>query len=95
MAELFISGLLIAMGFISAGVGIAIAASRLRTARRAYRRTVALHTATSGGWGAWFLGGFSGVTMGTQWLSAVTVWFIWTLAGVCLISLGIRLFSRV
>ena len=95
MTELVVSGLVITTGLISVGVGIAAAASRLRTARRAYRRTAALHAATSEGWGAWFLGGFSGVTMGTQWLSAVTVWCLWTLAGVCLISLGIRLLSRV
>jgi len=95
MAELFVSGLVITMGLISAGVGIAVAASRLRTARRAYRRTAALQTAMSEGWGAWFVGGFSGMTMGTQWLSAVTAWFIWTLAGLGLITLGIRLFSRV
>ena len=95
MTELVVSGLVIATGLISAGVGMAVAAGRLRTARRAYRRTTALHAATSEGWGAWFLGGFSGVTMGTQWLSAVTVGFIWTIAGLGLISLGIRLFSRV
>jgi len=89
-----VSGLVIAAGLISAGVGIAAAASRLRTARRAYRRTEALSTAMSEGWSAWFVGGFSGMTMGTQWLSAVTAWFIWTLAGACLIGLGIRLFSR-
>ena len=94
-ADLFVSGLVITTGLISAGVGIVAAAGRLRTAQRAYRRTEALHTAMSGGWGAWFLGGFSGVTMGTQWLSAVTAWFVWTVAGVYLISLGIRLFSRV
>ena len=95
MTELVVSGLVIATGLISAGVGMAVAAGRLRTARRAYRRTAALHAATSEGWGAWFLGGFSGGTMGTQWLSAVTAWFIWTIAGLGLISLGIRLFSRV
>lgn len=95
MAELFVSGLVITTGLISAGVGIAAASSRLRTARRAYERTVALQTATSGGWGAWFLSGFSGMTMGTQWLSAVAAWLIWTLAGACLIGLGLRLISRV
>jgi len=95
MIELFVSGLVITTGFISVGVGIAAAAGRLRTARRAYRRTTALHTAVSEGWGAWFVGGFSGVTMGTQWLSAVTAGLMWTLAGLCLITLGIRLFSRV
>ena len=93
MAELFVSGLVITAGLISAGVGLAAASSRLRTAQRAYRRTVALHTATPAEWGAWFLGGFSGVTMGTQWLSAVMAWLVWTLAGAYLISLGIRLFT--
>ena len=94
MAELFVSGLVIATGLISAGVGIAVAAGRLRTARRAYQRTVALHTA-AGGWEAWFLSAFSGMTMGTQWLWAAASWLVWTLAGVCLIGLGLRLFSRV
>lgn len=95
MTELLVSGLVIATGLISVGVGIAAASSRLRIARRAYRRTTALHTAVSEGWSTWFLSGFSGMTMGTQWLSAVTAWFIWTLAGLGLITLGIRLFSRV
>jgi hypothetical protein len=95
MTELVVSGLVVTIGLIAVGVGVATATSRLRTAKRAYRRTAALHTAVSEGWGAWFVSGFSGITMGTQWLSAVTAWFIWTLAGVGLITLGIRLFSRV
>ena len=95
MAELFVSGLVIVTGLTAAGVGVAAAASRLRVARRAYRRTVTLYTASPGGWGSWFVGGFSAVTMGTQWLSALVAWFIWTLAGVGLIGLGLRLFSRV
>jgi hypothetical protein len=87
-------GLLIVTGLVAAGVGIAVASHRLRMARRSYHRTALLSAASPEGWGSWFLGGFSGVTMGIRWLYAVASWLAWTLAGVCLIGLGLRLFGR-
>jgi len=94
MAELVVSGLIITTGLCAVGVGIISAANRIQSAQRAHRRMEALHVAASGGWNAWFLGGFSGLTMGTQWFAALAVWLLWTIAGVGLISLGFRLFVR-
>ncbi len=95
MSELVISGLLITTGMLSAGVGFAGAAHRLQVARRVYRRTEALNAALLGGWDSWFLGGFADMTLGTQWLSAIAGGLIWTLAGLCLVALGIRFVALV
>jgi len=92
MSDALISSLAIAAGCLSAGVGYVVAVARLRVARRAYRKTAALNAALPGSWNAWFLGGFSSLTVGTQWLSALAAWGVWTLAGACLIALGLRLF---
>ena len=95
MPERIVSGLIVATGLVAVGLGVAEARHRLRLAHRAYRRTSALHASPSGGWTGWFLDGFSGMTMGTQWLSAALAAFAWALAGLCLIGLGIRLFAHV
>ena len=94
MAEQVISGLVIVTGVISTAVGIAAAAGRLRAAGRAYRKTETLYAAMPEGWNSWFLGGFSGLTMGTHLLWAIVVLASWTLAGACLITLGLLLFWR-
>ena len=95
MAELFIGGLTIATGLIAAGIGLTMAMNRLQIARRAYRRTTALHASAPESWNAWYLGGFTQLSMGTRWLSAGAVWLAWTAAGVVLIGLGLRLLSHV
>ena len=95
MSDLIISGLVITTGVMSAGVGWLTAVHRLQIARRAYRRTEALNADLLGGWNDWFLGGFAGVSLGTQWLSATAAWLLWTLAGVGLITLGVRLLAPV
>ena len=95
MIEQVASGLIIATGVMSSAVGIAAAGGRLRTAGRAYRRTETLYEAMPEGWHSWFLGGFSGVTMGTHWLRAIIVLASWTVAGLCLITLGLLLIWRV
>lgn len=91
MSDLLISGLVITTGVMSAGVGVLTATHRLQIARRAYRRTEALNDTLLGGWNDWFLGGFAGLSLGTQWLSAAAVWLLWTLAGAGLIALGVQL----
>ena len=93
MTQLIMAALTVATGFVAAGVGVAAARQGLRTAHRSYHRTAALSAAASEGWSGWFLGGFSSVSMGIRWLSAVTAWMAWTLAGAGLIGLGIRLFG--
>ncbi len=93
-AHEMIGGMTIVMGLIAACVGMVVANHSIRSARRAYRRTTLHSAATLGGWGSWFLSGFSGVTMGVQWLYAVGMWLIWTAAGFGLIWLGIRLCVR-
>jgi hypothetical protein len=94
MVERVIGGVMIVMGLIAAWVGMVVASRSLQSASRIYRRTSLLSAATLEGWGSWFLGGFSGMTMGIRWLYAVGAWLAWTLAGGGLIGLGIRLFSR-
>jgi len=93
MAEWIASSLIVTTGLCAAGVGIASAASRIRTADRTYRRTVTRHAA-SGGWNLWFLDGFSRLTIGTQWLTALAAGSLWTLAGLGLVGLGVRLLTR-
>ena len=94
MTEQVVSGLVIATGLISTGVGLTIAGRRLRHAGRAYRRTQTLYETLPEGWASWFLQGFSGLTVGTHWLRAILAFTGWALAGLGLISLGLRLVWR-
>ena len=94
MAQLLLGGLSIAAGLVAAGVGVVAARHGLRAARRTYHKTAGLAAAAPEAWGGWFLGGFSGVTMGLRWLSAIAAWFTWTLAGLGFLGVGIRLVSR-
>lgn len=94
MGTIVVSGLVIAMGVVALGVGIASAISSLRAAHRVHHRTAGRATAMLEGWDAWFLQGFSTMTMGIRGLYAILLWLGWTLVGVTLIGLGIRLFDR-
>ena len=94
MTERIVSGLVIATGLISAGVGVAAATSRVKDAGRASRRTASLYQTMPEGWASWFVGGFSALTIGTHWLWAAVALTGWTIAGACLIGLGLRLFWR-
>ncbi len=92
--EPLVSALIVATGGLALGTGLLLARARLRTARRAHRKTATLHAAMPDGWSAWFLDGFSGLALGTHWLLAAAGGIAWTLAGVYLIGLGIRLLVR-
>ena len=94
MDERVVSGLAIMMGVISACIGTMWAATRLRAAGRAYRKTETLYAAMPDGWSSWFLGGFSGLTVGAGWFRAAAAWVVWMVAGLGLIALGLRLFWR-
>ncbi|MBI4341838.1 MAG: hypothetical protein HY599_00550 [Candidatus Omnitrophica bacterium] len=94
MAIGIVSVLLIVMGLISAGVGALVARHALRAAHRTHHRTVSLSPATLDGWDAWFLDGFSALTAGIRWLSALGVWLGWTVAGAGLMWLGLRLLQH-
>ena len=88
------SGLVIAMGLLSAGVGMVAAMHRLQSGARAYRRLTALYAVMPEGWTSWFVGGFSTLTVGTYWLWATAILVGWSVAGFFLIGLGLRLFWR-
>ena len=90
MLEGTASGLLILMGLISVWVGMALASTRLEAAGRAYRKTETLYETMPEGWASWFLGGFSGVAMGTHWLWAAMALAAWVMVAVCLIGLGFQ-----
>ena len=93
MTQWLLGTLIIVMGLMAAGVGAMFASQSLRTAHRTYRKTTSLSTRVPEGWDAWFLGGFSRFTMGMRAMMALAAWITWTLAGVGLIGLGIRLFD--
>ncbi len=95
MTQRLISTLVVMMGVLSASGGLVLAARRLRAAGRAYRKIGTLYEAMPEGWSSWFLGGFSGLTLGTHWLWAMAALAMWVTAGVCFIGLGIGLFWRV
>jgi hypothetical protein len=86
--------LTVLMGVIAIGIGLVMADRVLQSGRRVYRRTAALSAATLGGWGSWFLGGFSGLSMGFRWLTAVGALVVWSAAGLGLVGVGIQLFDR-
>ena len=88
------SGLVIVMGLLSAGVGMVSAAHRLRRADRAHRRITTLAAVMPEGWASWFVGGFSSLSVGTYWLWATAALLGWSTAGLLLIGLGLRLFWR-
>ena len=94
MGQTVISGLALTTGLLAVGVGVVAGRHSLRDVRRLYRRTSGLGSAVEAGWRGWFFSGFSGVTMGVQWLVAASLWMAWTLAGVSLVALGLRLFNR-
>ena len=94
MGEQFVGTLVIAMGVISAWVGIAVATSHVRTADRAYRRTETLSTIMPEGWGSWFVGGFAHVTVGAHRVWATVALIGWTVAGLFLVGLGLQVFWR-
>jgi hypothetical protein len=94
MTEQLISALVIVTGLIAAAAGSALAVSHLRSAGRAYRRTETLYATMPESWSSWFLGGFSGLTMGAHGVWAAAIFVGWTLAGTLLVSLGLRLFWR-
>lgn len=93
--ERFMSGLVIVMGLVAAGVGIATANRRVRAAGRAHRKISTLYAAMPEGWSSWFVGGFSSLTVGTHWLRATLALTGWMLAALSLIGLGLKLFWRV
>ena len=95
MAVGIISGVLVVMGLISAGVGAIVARHTVRTAQKSYRRTASLSPATLEGWDDWFLNGFSGLTVGIRWLTALGIWLAWTIAGIGCVWLGLRLINRI
>ena len=84
-------GLSISTGLIAAAVGVAMARHGLQTAQRLHARTSSLSLAVPDGWGSWFLGGFTSLSIGFRWIAAVAAWLVWTLAGLALVWLGIRL----
>ena len=88
------SGLLVVMGLMAASVGVATAMHRLRVARRAYRKTETLYASLPEGWTSWFLGGFSGFTLGAHRLRAAITLTGWFIGGLWLIGLGLRVFWR-
>ena len=81
MMEWLVSTLVMATGLLSAGVGVAAAAVRLKDAGRAYRKTETLYATMPEGWSSWFLGGFSGMAVGLHWLWAALIVIGWTTAG--------------
>lgn len=85
-----LSVLMMATGLAAAAVGCVSANHALRSARRSHQRIAALAGTTADGWGAWFLGGFSSVSLGFRWIRALLVWAAWTLAGIGLIGLGVH-----
>ena len=95
MAEFAVGSLVITMELISTGVGYTVASSRILAAQRAHRRMMTLDSIEVGGWSSWFLSGFSGVFLGTQWMWAMTLGLLWIVAGLCLVLLGIGLFPHV
>ena len=95
MAQWMMSGLVIATGLISTGVGVISARHRLRAAGRTLRKTETLSATLPDGWATWFLEGFSSLTVGAQWLWATLTLLGWTLAGAILIGLGLTLWCRV
>ena len=93
--ERFMSGLVIAMGLLSAGVGMVAARHRLRSADRAHRRITTRYAAMPEGWTSWFVGGFSSLAVGTHWLWVVVALLGWSMVGLFLIGLGLRLYWRI
>jgi hypothetical protein len=89
-----VTGLLAIMtGAMAMGAGWLTVHHALRTTQRAYLRTTARATALED-WHDWFLGGFTGATLGLRWLSGLATGTLWLLAGIALIGLGLRLVCR-
>ena len=94
MTERWISTLIILTGVVAASVGLLIASSRLRAAGRAYRKIGAFYDTMSDGWSSWFLGGFSGLTVGTHWLWAMATLALSMSVGLWFVVCGLQLFRH-
>ena len=94
MTQRWISLLVVMTGVIAASVGVLIAANRLRAAGRAYRKIGAFYDTMSEGWSSWFLGGFSGLTVGTHWLWAIATLAVSMGVGLWFIISGLQLFRN-
>ena len=86
-----IGGFVCAAGLLAAGIGVLMGQDRWHSARRAHQKVAALYETMPEGWSCWFVGGFSGLTAATRFLWAFAAWAGWTLAGVGLAGLGLRL----
>ena len=86
--------LMVVTGIVASVVGVALGRHRLRVAHRAHARTASLSASAPEGWDWWFLGGFSGMTVGLHWVYAIVAWFAWSLAGLWFVWFGLRLLSR-
>ena len=92
--DVVIGVFVVTAGVLAAGIGVLVAQDRWRLARRAHRHVAALYDGMPEGWGSWFVGGFSALTTGTRSLWAFAAWMAWTLAGLGLAGLGLRLLAH-
>lgn len=82
--------LVIVTGVVAALSGVVVIQSRLAKVQRTTARSAIL----ADDWSAWFVGGFSQMTVGARGLLAVAVGLAWVLAGVGLIGLGVQGLAR-
>ena len=84
--------LIIITGLLVVWVGTVFARRQIQVAQRAYLKLVSYSASKSEGWGPWFVEGFSGIAMGRKGFAAIAMALMWSLAGMCFVSLGIWLF---
>ena len=90
MPAFMVSSLIIAVGILSVGVGIALALDILYEARRVHTRMISRATGILEGWDAWFLGGFSHIALGCRGLQAAAMCVGWSVIGLGCIGLGVH-----
>ncbi len=91
MSVWVVSGLVCATGIVALLIGGLVCGLRFRSAQRTFERTTAMSHRVDDGWETWFMDGFSRVAVGMQGLRALAVGIGWSVAGLGLIGIGLRL----
>ena len=91
MLELALTLLCLLGSLVAIGIGVTVAAGRIRSLRRWQDRQQLVLSAMPEGWGVWFFQGFSDMSVGAKMLRTAIVLSFWMVVALSFMGLGFRL----